>query len=260
MEHNGTTSGGRGLAERVARRLRNAPVRMARGASMLLLLLSLPFAGGCVATPLPDPPSLDPPDLEMLYVTPTSVGPSVEITGMAGTLPADAALVGVNLDRTDAPVRVDADPDGGFSMTLLGAPGHVVRIHAERDDARSPPVDFVAAGGTPAAFVPPLADCLDIPVALALGRVSAGSMRTVSIPIANDCGADVRVDGIALRVPASGLSVRTTAPLTVPASGEAVVEVDVAPAAAGRVEEVLLVDIAAPEAGRRAVTLHGNAE
>lgn len=214
----------------------------------------------CVATPIPDPPSLDPPDLDRIYEAGTSAG-EIDIDGMAGAVDPGAVVVAVNLDAMDPPVRVEADIDGGFSMIVPGFPTHLVRMHAELDDARSPPVDFVATGGgTPVPFDPPLADCLTIPVELAFGRVAIGATDTVSIPIANDCAADVEIDAIALRVPTAGLNVVTAAPLTVAASTEAVIEVEVAPASAGPLEEVLLLSIAAPEMGRRAVTLRGSAE
>lgn len=218
--------------------------------SVLLFTLALV---GCVATPIPDPPSLD-----MLFVTPTSVGPAVEIAGLAGTVEPRAIVAGVNLDATDPFARAAANAGGAFSLTVLGFPGDVVRLHVEVDGARSEPIDFVAAGGTPAPLVPPLEGCLDVVSATAIGDVAVGSTRTITIPISNACGAAVTIDPIALRAPAAGLSVRTAA-LTIPDGSNANLEIDVAPTAAGAIEEVVLLNVTAPEVGRRAITLYGTA-
>ncbi len=224
----------------------------------LFFLLSL-LCAGCVATPLPDPPTLEPPDVERMFVSPTSVGPALELRAMPGTVDAGLTVVAVNLDQSDPPVRAVADPDGSFTLTVLGFSGHVVRVHAEMDGARSSPVDFVAVGGTPSPLVPTLADCLVMADALSFGEVAVGATERITIPIDNDCASEVRFDAIALRVPTLGLNVVTAAPLTIAASSSGVIEVDVTPSAPGALEEVLLVGVAAPEIGRRAVTLYGSA-
>jgi ASPM-SPD-2-Hydin domain-containing protein len=215
------------------------------------------LCAGCVVTPLPDPPTIDPPDVERMFVNPTSTGP-LDIDAMAGTVDPGLTVVAVNLDGIDPPVRALADVDGGFSMTVRGSLGDVVRVHAEMDGVRSVPVDFVATGGMPSPLAPALG-CLTMPDAIAFGDVAVGSSEPIAIPIDNGCSAQVQVDAIALRVPTAGLNVRTATPLTIAPSASATIEVDAAPTAAGALEEVLLIGIAAPEVGRRAVTLHGTA-
>jgi hypothetical protein len=218
---------------------------------MRALLFFALFACGCVATPLPDPPSLD-----AMYVAPTSSGP-LQIDGMAGAVDPEATIAAVSLDGTDPFTRVSAAADGGFSIVVPGFVFDVVRMHVELDGARSEPIDFVATGGTPMAAVPPLASCLSIPLAIDTGDTSAGATRTIGVPIENDCAGDVTIDAIALRAPLAGATIVTPAPLVIATGSSATIEVELAPPSAGALEEVLLVSIAAPEAGRRAVTLYG---
>jgi hypothetical protein len=245
VEHLGTVHRELSQKSAVARCLR-WPVAMRL--SVLLLL-----ATGCVATPLPDPPSL-----EQVFVMPAASLPLYQVAGMAGAVQTNASVAVVNLDRTEPPVTVAADPDGGFSLMIMASPGNVLRMHVVVDGVRSAPVDFVLGSGTPTALVPTLGDCLSIPAAIDFGSVGVGSSTTVAVQVQNGCAATVQITSIALRTPVSGLTVRTAAPLSIAPSTSAVIEVGAAPSATGPLEEVVLIGIGAPATGRRAVTLYGS--
>src|SRR5688500_13846137 len=102
--------------------------------------------GACVATPLPDPPDLSPPNVGEMTATPMNnlVGPaSVRIVGNAGAATPGTTLHVVRLGTEIAPLLAIVAEDGSFDTTFEGGVGEELRMSFRDGDARSEPVDVI---------------------------------------------------------------------------------------------------------------------
>lgn len=235
---------------------------MRRPRPMLALVLWLAVLGalpmpGCTATPLPDPPALEEVDLDPMG---TSTGDEVRIAGGPGAADPELTVHAVNLDSTDPPVTATAGPSGAFELVVSGNVGDVVRMQTVEDDGRrSTPVDVQVTDGPAMAVAPLLGECLRMDRDVDAGAVEVSATETQAIEIVNDCDEEVVFGGASFRAPVDGLTLVSGPPATLAAGSRAGLAVEVAPAGAGPLEEVLLLAVDAPSSGRRAITVRARA-
>ena len=232
--------------------------RMLTLLALLALLVLLPL--GCLGTPQPDPPNIDP---GHVFGWGTLGPPTVLIQGEAGAVvPSDAVLRIWSLQQQDPPADVTPAPDGSFSVEVPGNVGEEFRLQSRLDGDRSVPVDVVVVGEGPGLVAPaprPLADCLRTSPALET-TVPAGGRAVVRLR--NDCAEPVVVSRVALRAPVSPFSVISpfvvpTAPMDLPVGWVMPIVVEYSPAAGGPDEEILLIETTLPVVDRRPITLVG---
>jgi hypothetical protein len=231
------------------------------------LLLAGVLGSSCSLRPQPEPPPVDPGpviDADLLTATPTSpsamVGGSIE--GAPGASPAGALLRAYNLERSEAPAETVVDSDGSFRLFLDVLEGDEVRLALIADGARSKPLDVVIGDQTsvPTPASRALADCLSVAPALELdlGRVGAVAVdRTVVI--ANGCSFEVTVGAVGMRAPVDGLTVvpEVPTPSSIPsgASSKVLIRYEAPSGLLGAMEDVLLIEVVAPQRDRRPVTI-----
>ena len=233
-----------------------AGTRRAKEPVMRRSILAFALAvAGCVGTPVPQPPALDPPDATRIVHE--MVGSVPELRGEPGAAEPGTTLWIVNLDRADDPVTAIVEPDGSFSVFVLAMAGEELRVQARDGDDRSRPLDLLVPRGE---IARPTEGCLALEPALELrladpvdvGATSAGTVR-----VSNECGAEVRLDAVELRRPSSAWTVETPGPVAIPAGGATDLRVRFAPGSAGSDEEILFLRVGAPDVDRRPITLSG---
>lgn len=224
-----------------------------RGASAALLAV---LVGGCVVSPQPSPPVHDPVlnggllggggDFSVLQQ-------EILLQGQPGAVqPAAGVVVVTNLDVTDPPALAEVNADGSFMVALRGTVEHQLRIQVKQGERRSPPVDVRIAElpidpqTTRSAQLP----CLQVEAWVPL----EGAADVRDTLVRNDCAEDVAIAAPRLRRGGGPFRVSPSAPFVVPAGGSAAVTVR-ADGDGNEREDVLFLDITAPEVGRRALTL-----
>jgi hypothetical protein len=225
---------------------------MARGALVGACLAAL----GCGVSPQPEPPSID-----LARIDFSNVEGVTGLRGSAGAVtPGGAALTTLDLDTTAPGSSVDVDFDGAFQIAVGGAQTDVYRLQAIAAALRSEPVDVTSVqgfmAGTGLVSAPgPLASCLLLDPALELGPIAAGT--TAAVTLVNHCTGVVTVGSLTLRVASPAWSVEPmTVPFDVAAGGSASFSVAYTPSGAP-VDDVVFIDVTAPTAGRRAISLKG---
>jgi hypothetical protein len=225
------------------------------GAATLPILAGL--AAGCVVSPVPQPPPLG---LDVEGTTmdvdacPACDVRLVEVRGPAGSVTGDGVeLWVVNLDSTARPQTHPVEDDGSFAVMLEAAPGQELRFQARREEQRSDPVDIVGAeDGSVTLVSHALEPCFSLEPRLELDFGVLAGPR--SIDLASDCEAEVEIE-VRLRAPSTAFVIGES-PSSL-SSGEAGALTVTRPSGMpdGLTEEILFVEVVAPERDRRAVTL-----
>ncbi|XYI01482.1 hypothetical protein ACMHYB_17710 [Sorangium sp. So ce1128] len=224
-----------------------------RGAVVALLAVLL---GGCVVSPQPSPPVHDPilnGGLVGVTGDPSILRDQISLEGGPGAVdPAEGVIVVTNLDTTDAPVLGEVNEDGSFLVTVTASTENVLRVQAKQGERRSTPMDLQLAG-SPAGSTERVLDllpCLEIePQAWV---VLEGGAR--DIVVRNTCADDVAIEAPRLRRGGGPFSVSPAAAFVVP-SGESTLVTVRADGGGVEREDVLFLDVTAPEPARRALTL-----
>ncbi|AUX31228.1 MULTISPECIES: hypothetical protein [Sorangium] len=225
-----------------------------RGAVVSALLAVL--LGGCVVSPQPSPPVHDPILDGALVGVKDEVmvlGDQIALEGKPGAVrPAEGVIVVTNLDTLDAPVVADVNPDGSFIATVLARTEHVLRMQVKQGELRSEPADLRLAGPSSTEKTLDHLPCLELtPGAWVTFEAEGGSRDVV---VRNACAEDVSIEAPRLRRGGAPFSVSPEAPFVVPPGGSTVVTVRADGDGEER-EDVLFLDVTAPEPGRRALTL-----
>ncbi|XXX80703.1 hypothetical protein WMF30_18260 [Sorangium sp. So ce134] len=225
-----------------------------RGAVVSALLAVL--LGGCVVSPQPSPPVREPildgslvgvKDDVMVLVN------EIALEGKPGAVtPAKGMIVVTNLDALDAPVLGNVNPDGSFLVTVTALTDQVLRMQVKQGERRSEPADLLLAGPSSTEKTLDHLPCLEIEPHGWVSLEGPGGSRDVVVR--NACAGDVSIDAPRLRRGAAPFSVSPEAPFVVPAGGSAVVTVR-ADGDGDEREDVLFLDVTAPEPGSRALTL-----
>lgn len=212
------------------------------------------LAAGCGVSPQPSPPDAIL-DGDRIGLTP-GVELVASVTGFAaepGTVsPPRGKVLITNLDGSDAPSTTDVQPDGSFTIAVPGVAGQTYRFQVKDGDTRSQPYDLVvSSSGTTATNVELAPTCLVAKPARWAKLDGPGD--ALSIVLHNQCDTPVAIATPRLRRGLAGFSFSPTKPLDV-APGE-LATLTVHAGGAGETEDVLLLDVTAPAASRRAITL-----
>jgi len=214
-----------------------------------LLLCVLP---ACVGTPVPQPPALEEPDPTQLFNASTG-----GFIGGPGAVPEGDQLWIAPLDVPVDPVLTPVEPDGSFTSSLSVEPGQEVRIQARGGEGRSRPIDLIASN--PAEIVRATEGCLLLDAELLFPTTRAGDSAERNLRVSNECGSDVTLT-LALRRADAQWDTGAPGAMTI-ADGEARdLPITYRPDTIGLNEEILFVEVTAPEADRRVVTLSGTTE
>jgi hypothetical protein len=185
------------------------------------------------------------------------------ISGAPGAAPPGATLRAYNLDNNLPPSSTTANDDGSFELLIDIIVGDEVRIQAITQVARSKPLDLIIGQpeSTPTLAVRPLADCVSLAPSteLSFGALDAPTDR--SLILANACAFDIQIGALGMRRPLDGLVLDSgTLPVPIPSGSSRTWTVRMQPAAgvSGEIEEVLLVEVDAPERDRRPVTIRAD--
>jgi hypothetical protein len=187
------------------------------------------------------------------------------LSGSPGAVSPGATLRAYNLDNSLQPAEVIAAPDGSFKMPLDMLPGDEVRLQATLAGVRSKPLDVVIGDtiGAPSPASRPFASCLTTADEISFDMVPRGSDVERSVILSNACDVDIAISAIEMRRPVAGLSVVTDAPPIVLEAGSSyawTVRVQAPPETSGEIEEVLIVEVDAPQRDRRPITLRADVE
>jgi hypothetical protein len=177
-------------------------------AALAALLIASVLPGGCIGTPLPEPPNFSP--QTGLGVDPMRAGCLdcdhffLRIFGAPGTVSPDATLIVTRIDRDLPPSLHAPAADGSFDLTLMLSPYEELRLEAERDGLRSPPFDLLADPDslTPLSPLRPLADCF---LVSPLEVVSA-PLGTTTLAIENRCASPLTIGRASFRSASSAWS------------------------------------------------------
>lgn len=222
-------------------------------ASMLLLVVS------CVATPMPEPPNLEPPDINLVIGTDIMARePRLRLDGAAGAAEPGATIWVVGFGWWSPPSTTVVADDGSFSVVVTGYEGAAARIQTRTSELRSTPLDVILhEDANPESIV--WESCLGLAPALELDLGEAavdGSMEGV-VEIHNGCSSDIEITIPPLYLGGFNFSVNTESPVNVPTLGEAQIEVAFEPESEGSQEDILLLEVVGPFEENRPITLFG---
>ncbi len=230
------------------------------------LLVWTAALGACSLRPQPEPPPAEP-QLLLDNVSAVPSHPNAmqggSISGAPGAAPPGATLRAYNLDNNFPPSVTAANDDGSFELLIDIIAGDEVRIQAITQDARSKPLDVIIGEpeSTPTLAVRPLADCVSLAPAseLSFGTLDTSAER--SLIVANACDFDIEIGALGMRRPLDGLLIDSPAlPASIPSGSSRTWTIRMQPpvGATGEIEDVLLVEVDAPERDRRPVTIRAD--
>jgi hypothetical protein len=227
-------------------------------AGVLLIVLY----GACGATPVPDPPDLDPPELE--DTTAESVvmlvgGTATTIEGAPGSAPPGATVHVVRLSGTETPALALAREDGGYSMTITAEMGEELRLSFRSGESRSAPVDGVVPTTGPGPLTPVRREpcvTVDPPLELGLDDAEIGGESIGTIVVTNGCDGPITI-ATRLRAPSIALTAGAPIEATIAAGGSTSFDVTLAPSAAGMFEEIVFADVTGAIAESYPITVFG---
>lgn len=210
----------------------------------------------CGATPIPDPPDLDPPDRERMTASPMMglVATTVTIDGDAGSAVPGTILQIVRLDTELAPALTLVAEDGSFHAELDAEVGEELRLSFRDGASRSPPTDLVVPAVMGRFDPARRVSCVALPSELDLGDVIAGDSVTLPIVLESTCPDETAI-AVRMRVRSSALSI--SGDTVLPAGGTAMIEATFAPASAGTYEEIAFAELGG---ARHPITLFGSAQ
>lgn len=215
----------------------------------------------CTATPIPDPPTLDPPPLDGIIHVDETIGtgePMLGLTVPPGTLEPGSTLFVANLETAEPPLFLPVEADGSVTTTIFTLNlGDVLRTQVRQDDLRSTPVDGRVVEADAPLMSPDttVADCLVATPTLELD-FGAAAATAQEISFDNGCGGAVQLTP-ALRQEVAAFTV-PGAPLDIADGGFATLSVGFAGGdGMTLVEDILLVEVTGVVTGRLAISLLG---
>lgn len=222
------------------------------------------LGASCGFTPVPEPPALDPPDLEQVTLVVDSILPPTpetpfDIAGDVGAAEPGTTIWIVNLDLPYPPWESVVGEDGSFLVSVLGEEGQELRIQLRQDDLRSDPLDVIIENIVNGARVS-LADregCITAAAELDLGDAPVSETTTGSIVVANHCADDLVIERVESRRAMPDLAATPTLPLTIAPGTSSQIDIRFAPSEEGTFEEILFIFITSPVTERRSVTVFG---
>lgn len=236
-----------------------------------LALSSLLAAIGaaCIVSPVPQPPNIEAPTMEIGDVTfdpcLTCDTDSVALTAPPGTvthpeLQDEVELWIANLDLQRVPQRVPVEADGSFEAQIVGMGLDVFRVQARVRDARSAPWDVTAGDeGEPVELIThPLQGCLSLEPASEIDffELERGRVLSLTLTASEDCADDVVLSSVELRMSSTAFELHEV-PTRIAPGDQRTMYVELVALEPGDYEEILLIEVSDPESDRFAVTLIG---
>lgn len=218
----------------------------------------------CGFTPVPEPPALDPPDLDEITLGVDPILPPApevffDVVGGPGAAEPGAMMWIVNIDLFYPPWESLVGDDGSFQVEVLGDTGQELRLQLRSDDLRSVPVDVVLGSLVDGASMTRVERqaCVVMASELNLGEVSSGGVASGEIVVENHCSEEIVVDRTELRNPTPWLDVTSSMPLSIAPGSASEIEVSFSPSERGDVEEILSIIFSSPFSERRPLTVFG---
>ncbi len=183
------------------------------------LALAAAACGPQVATPLPEPPSLDGRTITTGDIVPVVNNDSRTFSATPGAATPGATVRVLNLDRTTPAVATTVNADGSFTVSVPASLGEELRVEAINEAGRSAPIDFIYA--QPTLLPSPRHACISLTPGPFVPFVAAGSSTLV---IQNDCDEAVLLSGARTRLGSAEFPVPTNIPTEIPAGETASIE------------------------------------
>lgn len=211
-------------------------LRLARPLCWVLPALAL-GCGTQGATPLPEPPALNPDKIvpQTGIATPAMWPALFLFVGEGGAAPPRATVSVTNLDDQRPSFAANSNDLGAFSLQVVVSPGDELRFEAILENQqRSAPLDFVF--GTSSLTPSERFGCVTLQPGLGLPFAAAGPQRFVLV---NDCPTSITVQSASERLSLADFTLTTTLPLAIPAGDSATLSVEFAPSSTPPQQDVL---------------------
>ncbi|RLB65410.1 MAG: hypothetical protein DRI90_02110 [Deltaproteobacteria bacterium] len=220
-----------------------------------LTLVLAAACAGCGISPKPQPPIPGSGfDFGQVITHETGTfGPKAIEGGPGAASPAGAVVRAVNLELPEDPVDGIIADDGSFEVELTLLEGNEVRLQIIDGDDRSEPIDVVVGPDdtSPTLAWRALDDCLSLTPPL---EIDSSVAQTIELH--NGCGEVVTLIEPYLRRPVTGLTVGTGGTWPTQVDGDSAISVPVQfQAPTGTLEEVVFIEVTAPAADRRPITV-----
>jgi hypothetical protein len=205
-----------------------------------MALCALGCSGPRDATPLPEPPALNPDRIGITVglIPATTI---IWITAAPSAAPANALVRVTNLDSTDPTVSTTALANGAFEIRVPGEAGDELRFQALVGEQRSLPVDLIYAPATTTGFMSsPRHSCVSLSPGFELLFGSAGSQE---LSLHSTCAGNVGIANPRQRRELPAFSLVTPLPLDVSPGATGTLGVAFSGANAAEVEDTLLFDV-----------------
>lgn len=204
---------------------------------------ALAFANACSATPVPEPPDLQP-DVHLFNTEGAAdtiaSGYGAELHGDAGAACPSCSLRITDIDTQQPTVTTTVAADGSFRVMVPGlAEGHWLRIETLAADRGATTLDvvFTAVGVT----VPELPNCIRATPQVELTFSGSGAAQTRQIQLTNSCSSVITVTNAHLRLGSRGYQT-IAVPTSIDPGAQASITVDGAAASGIAVEDHLVFD------------------
>ena len=221
----------------------------------LILVALVALASSCLVSPQPSPPFE--PELAGERIGLTE---AIELTGdligfsaPPGTVaPGGGEVLVTNLDDSLSPSVARVASDGSFTIAVPGHPGQRFRFQARNEGQRSEPYDVqVDANATIVTDLAAASSCLTIDPERWLDFDAVGIAH--SLVITNACSKTVTIDPPRLRRGRAGFTFSPTNAISL--KTDEVATITVIAKSATETEDVLYLEVTAPNPELRAVTL-----
>ena len=230
-----------------------------------MALLTL-LTAACEISPQPLPPPIIKPtpgapliNVDLLSIEHSNSGPN--LVGADGAVsPAGDVLRVTNLELNDAPLETAVSSTGSFSIGVDALVGNVHRVQAFLAGQPSLPVDLIGRIGILPdpeleVIVQPLAECLQVDPPLVVGPFEPSEPQTVTI--SNTCAADMEIGGTSLRLDPSSFEITGAILGVLPSGADTSFVITFNPTGVTSFEDIVFIELVAPEAGRIPITLLG---
>jgi hypothetical protein len=213
-------------------------------AAAVVCSLAATRCGPQVATPMPEPPSIDGGKIgpDVAAVVALSEPHPLAIVGEAGAVTPGSIVRVLNLDETDAAVSAQADADGAFELTVMVSTGDELRFQAVEGSVRSEPVDFIHGGLAAAdALSPsPRHPCVVLQPGLELRY---GELGPRPLRVLNDCADPLSLAEPRFRLGGGEFELESELPLTVAPTSEATLDISLLELPPPAREDVLFIEL-----------------
>ena len=205
--------------------------------------LSGASCGPGVATPMPEPPTLNLSSVGPPELVSAPEGDSRHIAGKRGTAPPGAVLRVTNLDQQNPPSVVNVRPDGSFDVIIGVSSGEELRFDWALGGEQGAPQDARVIDDATSFHLEPAARfaCVKLMPGSSLDFAAGATQRFI---VRNDCSSTVSLSAPRTRLGSPDFALNTALPLTVPSAESASLDLSFTRAQSGAREDTLFIDLA----------------